>query len=145
MRLKALKDSKKELIDIQELRDFLRIDSDVFDANLKQFLKAGMNEFETRTNRILALNDYEVEFFNERVILAPFNALKNANFKAEFKTNGGVLYAIGCGNMIVNLGFEELPQDIKLWLKNYVLMAFDGVSMPKISSALITCYKIAYF
>ncbi|HED8717514.1 TPA: hypothetical protein R6F52_000632 [Campylobacter jejuni] len=45
MRLKALKDSKKELIDIQELRDFLRIDSDVFDANLKQFLKAGMNEF----------------------------------------------------------------------------------------------------
>lgn len=33
MRLKALKDSKKELIDIQELRDFLRIDSDVFDAN----------------------------------------------------------------------------------------------------------------
>ncbi len=38
MRLKALKDSKKELIDIQELRDFLRIDSDVFDANLKQFL-----------------------------------------------------------------------------------------------------------
>ncbi|UWJ04512.1 head tail connector [Campylobacter phage PC10] len=142
MRLKALKDSKKELIDIQELRDFLRIDSDVFDANLKQFLKAGMNEFETRTNRILALNDYEVEFFNERVILAPFNALKNANFKAEFKTNGGVLYAIGCGNMIVNLGFEELPQDIKLWLKNYVLMAFDGVSMPKISSALITRYKI---
>lgn len=37
MRLKALKDSKKELIDIQELRDFLRIDSDVFDANLKNF------------------------------------------------------------------------------------------------------------
>lgn len=145
MRLKALKDSEKELIDIQELRDFLRIDSDVFDANLKQFLKAGMNEFETRTNRILALNDYEVEFFNERVILAPFNALKNANFKVEFKTNGGVLYAIGCGNMIVNLGFEELPQDIKLWLKNYVLMAFDGASMPKISSALITHYKIAYF
>ncbi|UWJ04565.1 head tail adaptor protein [Campylobacter phage PC10] len=29
--------------------------------------------------------------------------------------------------------------------KNYVLMAFDGVSMPKISSALITRYKIAYF
>ncbi|EIL0972206.1 phage gp6-like head-tail connector protein [Campylobacter jejuni] len=80
MRLKALKDSKKELIDIQELRDFLRIDSDVFDANLKQFLKAGMNEFETRTNRILALNDYEVEFFNERVILAPFNALKKCKF-----------------------------------------------------------------
>lgn len=87
----------------------------------------------------------KLNFFNERVILAPFNALKNANFKAEFKTNGGVLYAIGCGNMIVNLGFEELPQDIKLWLKNYVLMAFDGVSMPKISSALITRYKIAYF
>lgn len=145
MRLKALKKSEKELIDIEELRAFLRLDSDVFDKNLKHFLKAGVSEFEARTNRILVLNDYEVEFFNERVILAPFNVLKNANFKAEFKTNGGVLYAVGCGNMIVNLGFEELPQDIKLWLKNYVLMAFDGANMPKISSTLITRYKIAYF
>ncbi|HDZ5006185.1 TPA: phage gp6-like head-tail connector protein [Campylobacter jejuni] len=145
MKLKVLKESEKELIDIEELRAFLRLDSDVFDENLKHFLKAGVNEFEARTNRILVLNDYEVEFFNERVILAPFNALKNANFKAEFKTNGGVLYVVGNGNLVANLGFEELPQDIKLWLKNYVLMAFDGASMPKISSALVTRYKIAYF
>ncbi|TEY00363.1 phage gp6-like head-tail connector protein [Campylobacter sp. US33a] len=145
MRLRALKESEKELIDIKELRAFLRLDSDVFDENLKQFLKAGAHEFETRTNRILTLNDYEVDFFNERVILAPFNALKNANFKAEFKTDGGVLYVIGCGNMIVNLGYENLPQDINLWLKNYVLMAFDGANMPKISSELIRRYKITYF
>ncbi|TKX32384.1 head-tail connector protein [Campylobacter aviculae] len=145
MKLKAFKESEKELIAIEELRAFLRIDSDVFDENLKQFLKAGISEFETRTNRILILNDYEVEFFNERVILAPFNALKNANFKAEFKTNSGVLYVSGNGNLIVNLGYEELPQDIKLWLKNYVLMAFDGASMPKISNALVSRYKVAFF
>lgn len=145
MRLKALKQSDKELIELEELRAFLRLDNDVFDENLKDFLKAGVNEFEARTNRILVLNDYELEFFNERVILAPFNALKNANFKAEFKTNGGVLYVSGRGLLVANLGFEELPQDIKLWLKNYVLMAFDGASMPKISSSLIARYKIAYF
>ncbi|TKX30650.1 head-tail connector protein [Campylobacter estrildidarum] len=145
MIIKVLEECEKDLISIEELRTFLRLDSDVFDENLKQFLKAGISEFQTRTNRILISNIYRIEFYNERVILAPFDTLINANFNAEFRTNLNILYCIGSGKMDVKLGYEELPQDIKLWLKNYVLTAFDGASMPKISNALVSRYKVAFF
>ncbi|EAI1236634.1 phage gp6-like head-tail connector protein [Campylobacter lari] len=145
MIIKELNAPEKTLINIKELREFLRIDSEVFDESIKQSLKAAITEFENRTNRILIKNNYEISFFNERVVLAPFNSLENAQFKAEFKTNSNVLYCEGSGRMIVNLGYEELPEDIKLWLKNYCLHAFENTSFPNISKALINRYKISFF
>ncbi|AJC94148.1 phage gp6-like head-tail connector protein [Campylobacter volucris] len=145
MIIKELNAPEKTLVDIKELREFIRIDSDVFDENLKQFLKAAIAEFESRTNRILIKNDYEITFFNERVVLGPFNCLKNADLKAEFKSNCNVLYCNGSGNMIVSLGYEIPPEDIKLWLKNYCLHAFENTSFPNISKALINRYKITFF
>ncbi|AJC87796.1 head-tail connector protein [Campylobacter insulaenigrae] len=145
MIIKELNVPEKTLVDIKELREFLRIDSDVFDENLNQSLKAAITEFENRTNRILVKNNYEISFFNERVVLAPFNSLENAQFKAEFKTNSNVLYCEGSGRMIVSLGYDIAPEDIKLWLKNYCLHAFENTNFPNVSKALINRYKITFF
>ena len=153
MKIKALSEvavlfnetKAKGLIDLDELKAFVRVDDDSFDDVLLELLKAGIKEFEARTNTILNLDEYEVEFYNERVILAPFNSLQKGNFKATFRTDGYVLFCEGSGKISLMLGFETLPSDIKLWLKNYVLASFDGSVLPSVSESLIKRYKVSFF
>lgn len=135
------------LISLDELKSFVRLDYDSFDAALLEFLEAGISEFQARTKRILKRSKASVILNDERVYFAPLNAILRADFIGTLDTKGDLFLAQGRGEFLLDLGYEpqNLEAEIKLWLKNYVLCAFENQALPKMSDKLISRYAIRLF
>ena len=134
-----------DLVSLKELKDFLRLEHNELDDEITELLKSGVNLFQNTTNRVLLRQKALLSVSDERVFLAPFNAILKADFKGSIDTKGDVFSVCGSGSFELDLGYENIPFELKSWLKNYVLNAFENKPLPRLSDVLLNRYKIRFF